>query len=146
MTLPLHADGQNSRVAPTHRVLIADEDKLLADTLQLLLNRAGFEAIAVYDGEPAVDMARRWRPDLLLCNLMMPHMNGLQAAIRITSLLPECHVIVTSGEELADDLMQEARKHGYHFELLHKPVEPGELIEHLRLRLRTSRPKTLQAS
>ena len=144
--LPLQADGQNSRVARTYRVLIADDDKMLADTLKFLLSRAGFETIAVYDGEPAVDTARQWRPDLLLCNLMMPFMNGLQAAIRITSFIPECHVILTSGEELADDLMREARKHGYHFELLHKPIEPGELLEHLHLRLRASRAKSLQCS
>lgn len=119
---------------------------MLADTLQLLLSRAGFEAIAVYEGEPAVETARQWRPDLFLCNLMMPFMNGLQAAIRITSFLPECHVFLTSGEEIADGLMQEARKHGYHFELLHKPIEPGELLEHLHLRLRASRAKSLQCS
>ena len=144
--LPLHAAVQNSQVQHTPRVLIADDDKLLADTLQLLLSRAGFDAIAVYDGEPAVDMARKWQPDLLLCNLLMPFMNGLQAAIRITSFIPECHVILTSGEEIAEGLMQEARKHGYHFELLQKPIEPGELLEHLRLRLRTSRAKSLQCS
>ena len=146
MTLPQHADAGNSRVARKSKILIADDDKLIADTLQLLLTRAGLNAVAVYDGEPAVDMARQWKPDLFLCDVLMPYMNGLQAAIRITALIPKCHVILISGEELADDLMKEARKHGYHFELLHKPLQPRELLRQVRLRLRTSSPEHLQAS
>ncbi|HKR28818.1 MAG TPA: response regulator [Acidobacteriaceae bacterium] len=146
MTLPQHADPGNSRASQKPKILIADDDKLIADSLQLLLTRAGLDAVAVYDGEPAVDVARQWRPDLFLCDVMMPFMNGLQAAIRITSLIPECHVILISGEELADDLMKEARKHGYHFELLQKPLQPAELLRQVRLRLTASSPEHLQAS
>jgi CheY-like chemotaxis protein len=146
LTLPQHANPGNSRLAHKPKILIADDDKMTADTLQLLLTRAGLEAISVYDGEPAVDMARQWRPDLFLCDVMMPFMNGLQAAVRITSFIPECHVILISGEELADELMTEARKHGFHFELLHKPLQPGELLRQVRLRLTASSPEHLQAS
>lgn len=62
----------------------------------------------------------------------MPQMNGIEAAIEICKLLPECKVLLVSGDNNTDALLQEALSRGYEFEILAKPVHPLVLFQTLR--------------
>lgn len=113
------------------RVLILDDEQTIANTLALILNRSGFEASAVYTAEAALDAARQQLPDFLISDVIMRGMTGLQAAIRIAEIAPQCRIILFSGQAATTDLLEQAEAAGYHFELLNKPVHPKTLIQRL---------------
>jgi CheY-like chemotaxis protein len=119
-----------SRTSP--RVLIADDERLIADTLALILKRAGFEAEAVYSGERAVETARLHCPDIFLADVVMTGMTGIDAAIAIAGFNPECRILLLSGQAATADLLHDARLRGHHFEVLLKPVHPSQLLARLQ--------------
>lgn len=116
---------------PIRRVLILDDEQVIANTLALILNRSGYEARAVYTGEAAVETARQISPDFLISDVILHGMTGLDAAIRIAQIVPTCRIILFSGQAATADLLQEAEAAGHHFELLSKPVHPKALIQRL---------------
>ena len=124
--------AKNTAVAKKPRVLVVDDERVIADTLAVILNLAGFEASAVYTGEGAVDEARRVRPDLIISDVIMPGMNGIQAAIHVRDFLPSCKILLFSGQAATADLLESARSMGHEFEILAKPVHPQDLLAKLR--------------
>lgn len=114
------------------RVLIADDERLIADTLALILKQAGFLAETVYSGEKAVEAARHRSPDIFLADVVMPGMTGIDAAIEIAAIHPACRVLLLSGQAATADLLRDARVRGHRFEVLLKPVHPSQLLARLR--------------
>jgi len=121
-------DGQSSKP----RVLVVDDEHVIADTLAIILNQAGFDASAVYTGIGAVERAREERPDLIISDVIMPDMNGIEAAIKIRQALPSCKILLFSGQAATADLLEKARLEGHEFEILAKPVHPQDLLAKLR--------------
>ena len=113
------------------RVLVADDERMIANTLACILSSSGFEAKAVYSGETAIEAARDIKPDVLITDVIMGGMTGIEAAIHIIALLPECRVILFSGQASTADLLERASAKGHRFEILTKPVHPQVLLEHL---------------
>jgi CheY-like chemotaxis protein len=111
--------------------LVIDDDRAVADTLAMVLNAAGFEASALYSGEAGVALARGLAFQFLVTGVMMPHMNGVEAAIQIRELLPKCKVLLVSGDNDTSFLLQDALSRGYSFDILPKPVHPLELLRAL---------------
>jgi CheY-like chemotaxis protein len=114
------------------RVLVADDERVIADTLAMILNQSGFEAHAVYSGEMALEEAPVFRPNMLISDVIMADLNGIDAAIRIREVLPEIKILLFSGQAATADLLEKARAHGYEFEILAKPVHPQDLLSRLR--------------
>jgi CheY-like chemotaxis protein len=114
------------------KVLVADDERVIADTLAIILNQSGFDATAVYSGEKAVEAARSWQPDMLISDVIMTDLNGIDAAIKIRSILPLCKILLFSGQAATADLLDRARVQGYEFEILAKPVHPQDLLARLR--------------
>ncbi len=126
------ADGDPMpSLAPT-RILVVDDEPLIADTIVQILNRSGFVAEAAYGGREAIDTARRINPELILSDVLMPHVDGVEAAITIQKFLPETRIVLFSGQAATVEILARARTRGYHFELLAKPLHPTQLIKHLR--------------
>jgi len=115
------------------RVLVADDERIIADTLGMILNQNGFEAATVYGGQKAVETARVFHPDVFLADVVMPGMSGIEAAIQICALIPACRVVLLSGQAATADLLRDARVRGHDFEILLKPVHPSHLLDRLRL-------------
>jgi CheY-like chemotaxis protein len=113
------------------RVLILDDERLIADTLALILDRNGFAARAVYSAQDAISAAHDFPPDFLISDVIMQGMTGLDAAIRIAEIVPHCRIILFSGQASTADLLEKAEEDGHHFELLTKPVHPRILIQRL---------------
>ena len=113
-------------------MLVADDERVIADTLAIILNQSGFEATAVYNGEKAVEAARTLRPDMLISDVIMTDMNGIDAAIAIRAILPDCKILLFSGQAATADLLDRARVQGHEFEILAKPVHPQDLLARLR--------------
>jgi CheY-like chemotaxis protein len=121
---------QETSVRP--KVLVADDERVIADTLAIILNQSGFQATAVYSGEKAVEVAETLQPDMLISDVIMTDLNGIDAAIRIRTLFPNCKILLFSGQAATADLLDRARVQGHEFEILAKPVHPQDLLARLR--------------
>lgn len=121
-----------TKAATKPKVLIADDERVIADTLAMILNQSGFTARAVYSGETAVELAREFQPEMLISDVIMAGLNGIDAAIRIRALLPKVKILLFSGQAATADLLERARSEGYEFEILAKPVHPQDLLDKLR--------------
>jgi len=117
---------------PKPKVLVADDERVIADTLSMILNQSGFEARAVYSGEKALELASTFAPDMLISDVIMAQLNGIDAAIRMRALLPKIKILLFSGQAATADLLEKARTQGYEFEILAKPVHPQDLLSKLR--------------
>jgi CheY-like chemotaxis protein len=113
------------------KVLVADDERVIADTLAIILNQNGFDAHAVYSGEKAVESAKSLQPNMLISDVIMTDMNGIDAAIQIRAMLPDCKILLFSGQAATADLLERARKQGHDFEILAKPVHPQDLLARL---------------
>lgn len=122
------ADHEN----PAPRILVVDDEALIADTIVQILNRNGFIAEAAYSGTQAIHLAERYCPELVLSDVMMPHVDGVEAAIRIRELCPDTRIVLFSGQAATVEILARARARGHEFELLPKPIHPTQLIKHLR--------------
>ena len=114
------------------KVLIADDERVIADTLAMILNKNGFDARVAYTGEQAVEVAGEFVPEMLISDVIMGGLNGIDAAIRIRALLPGIKILLFSGQAATADLLEKARAQGYEFEILAKPVHPQDLLNKLR--------------
>jgi CheY-like chemotaxis protein len=114
------------------KVLVVDDERVIADTLAIILNQHGYDAFAVYTGNAAVERARSLSPDLIISDVIMPDMNGIEAAICIRAFLPACKILLFSGQAATQDLLEDARAQGHEFEILAKPVHPQDLLAKLQ--------------
>jgi len=114
------------------RVLIADDEQVIADTLAMILNQGGFEALAVYSCINALELAPAFKPDMLISDVLMTDLNGIKAAIRMKALLPNIRVFLLSGQTATEELLERENAAGYGFEVLNKPLQPQDLINRLR--------------
>ena len=110
------------------RVLVADDERVIADTLAMILNQSGFETRVAYSGEQAVEIAIVFHPEMMISDVIMTGVNGIDAAIEIRRMLPEIKVLLFSGQAATADLLEKARARGYDFEILAKPVHPQDLL------------------
>lgn len=113
-------------------VMVVDDERIIADTLTLILKQQGFQTSTAYSGESAVADCAAVCPDVLISDVMMGMLNGIDAAIQIRQLVPACRVILISGQAATGDLLEEARKRGHEFEILAKPVHPSVLLQKVR--------------
>ena len=129
----LRPDSDSMDFEPARpRVLVVDDDKLIADTTSEILDGAGFHALAVYDGWTALDIAGKFRPDCLLTDVLMPRMNGVELAIAITKMSPATRIVLFSGQAGVSEILRKGYDLGYEFEIVAKPIHPNKLIERLK--------------
>lgn len=113
------------------RILIVDDEKSIADTLAAVFKIKGHEAMATYSAESAVESIEQFEPDIVLSDVMMGKMTGVDLAIYLSKARPECKVLLFSGQAATADLLAEANRKGHQFRLLAKPIHPQKLLEDL---------------
>jgi len=109
-------------------VLIVDDEKIIADTLGAIFRTNGYTALTAYDARTALDLAEAAPPALMISDVMMPRMNGIELAITMRELFPACKILLFSGQATTVDLLASARDMGYDFTTLSKPVHPTEML------------------
>jgi DNA-binding response OmpR family regulator len=114
------------------RILVAVDERVIADSLAMILNQSGFDARAVYSSEVAVELAVAFKPEMLISDVVMAGLSGIEAAIRIRALFPQVKILLFSGQAATADLLEKARAQGHEFEMLSKPVHPQDLLARLR--------------
>ena len=120
-------------------IMVVDDDQDLSEMLGIVLNGAGYEVDLVGRGDEVMDLLRAQKPDLVLLDVMLPGMDGIEVAklIRAESMVPivmltakgDTHDVVRGLEAGADDYMV-------------KPFNPSELVARLKVRLRRSHTET----
>lgn len=123
----MFANGKSYRPV----VLVVDDECAIADTLSEILRRSGFNAITAYDGPSALDAALLNPPQLLITDVVLPGMNGIDLAISMRRIFTDCKVILFSGNAATSPMLASATRAGHNFVLLTKPVHPGEMLAHV---------------
>jgi CheY-like chemotaxis protein len=113
-------------------IVVVDDEKRIADTLALILDSKGYSAEAAHDGESALEICRQRIPDLVLSDVVMPGMNGIDLAIAVRQQFPDCYILLFSGQADTAEILEDAKRRGYNFELLAKPLHPEELLTRIR--------------
>lgn len=135
------------REIPAHRILVVDDERIIADTLAIILRKNGFETAVAYDGLTAIEKARTWHPDLLLSDVAMPETDGIETASQILRLVPRCRVLLIAGQAGIVAKVTEAIEASRHpFQILAKPVHPTELLSHIREILAAGSAETADGS
>lgn len=130
MSSPLSTDEVQGKRTPT--VLIVDDEHAITETLSLILEGHGYRTRIARTGEEAVEQARASAPDFLVCDIIMPGISGIEAAVQIRALCSDCRIILISGASISAELLERARADGSDFEVLAKPFHPSLLLELLR--------------
>lgn len=125
----------SSRFDDQPKIIVIDDEALIAETVVEILQGEGFDAISVSSGDSAVELAKTVRPSVVLSDVMMPGLNGIETGIKIREIVPNCKIILFSGQAATVNLLEEARKSGHVFDILAKPIKPDHLISVIRASL-----------
>lgn len=153
--LPLMAAAQslaashaaNEGQPSTHsrlRILVIDDIADVADVLKMLLDLEGFETRVAYSGPAALDSAREFRPDVVLCDIGLPEMDGHEIARRLRRdpLIAPATLIALTGWGAAGEVRR-TRESGFDFHLV-KPVDANALLQLLSQMEPRAQPAGLQ--
>ncbi len=106
------------------RILLAEDDRNLSRSIDILLTLEGYQVIAVYNGEEALNKLLKQRYDMLITDIVMPNMNGIELVKKIRLINPTIPILIVSGR-LNDALEQELWALNV-TRILHKPIKPNE--------------------
>ncbi|HUA99534.1 MAG TPA: response regulator [Terracidiphilus sp.] len=130
-TLPVVPADHGSKAVSSGtrpRVLVVDDESVIADTLTEILSRSGYAAMAAYDGTGALESALLAPPALLISDVVLPGMSGIELAIQMRRIYPDCKTLLFSGQASTSDMLAAAHRDGHEFTLLTKPVHPKDLL------------------
>jgi CheY-like chemotaxis protein len=121
------------------KVLVVDDEQLVADTLRLIFRHHGFDARVAYSGEEALSSARDFHPELLCCDITMPGKGGLELMNDITRELPDCRILILTGHySNLPNVRQVAARLPRRASVLVKPCNPLELLREAGAMLATA--------
>jgi len=124
-----------------HKILVVDDEHAVADTLCMIFKKSGFDCRAAYTGFAAVACTDEFCPDLLLCDISMPGMGGLEVVSTITRKCPECSVLLLTGHYTNLGYAQAwALSHPAPSRIMTKPVPPAQLLQAAGALLQSRRP------
>ena len=114
------------------RIFVVDDEKIIAESLALILRKHGYSARFFLNPLEVLQAALLEAPDLLISDVMMPQLSGIDLAIRMREQCPGCKILLFSGQAGTADLLGVARAQGHDFHLLSKPIPPSELLHRIR--------------
>jgi DNA-binding NtrC family response regulator len=123
------------------RVFVVDDEEVIASSLGMILHlHGGIHATSFTDPLKVLELAHVDAPNLLISDVMMPELSGIDLAIQLRRLCPECKVLLFSGHAASSHMLKAAREQGYAFELLSKPVHPADLLTKIRNLTESAQP------
>ncbi|MEW6096769.1 MAG: response regulator [bacterium] len=108
------------------KILIVDDEKDLANVLGTILELEGYQVTTVLDGYKAIEHIKTTSYDLVLMDIRLPGINGVETFIKIKEIDPEVKVIMMTAFSV-EDLIEKAIKQGA-YACIHKPFEPEKVI------------------
>jgi len=113
-------------------VFVVDDEPVIASTLAALLRMSGFVATSFTDPRKALASALVHAPDLVISDVVMPLLSGIDLALQIKAVCPACKVILFSGQARTVNFLHDAERLGEHFHILPKPLHPTDLLQAIR--------------
>jgi CheY-like chemotaxis protein len=114
------------------RIFVVDDEQVISETLALILQRNGFAVTSFTNPLEALEKASPGYPNLLLSDVFMPELSGVDLAVSIKEKCPNCKILLFSGQADTIDLLRAAREQGHDFCLIAKPVHPADLLRQIR--------------
>ena len=145
-SIPLHEVPSTPKSqGDTYRpvVMVVDDESSIADTLAEILSRSGYAAVTAYDGDSALETALLMPPEMLITDVVLPGMSGIDLAITVKRIFPDCKIILFSGQASTADLLAAANRDGHQFVLLSKPVHPADLLSRIADGLKHRKPQAV---
>lgn len=133
LSASIHVTGQLQMPADKPKVLVSDDERVIADVLTLILNRHGYDASAVYSGNDAVEQAKTLQPDYFISGDSHYNMEGIEAAIRIHEILPTCKIMCLTLPSMLEASI--AKRKGLDFDIFVKAIHPQDLLAWLESNL-----------
>jgi len=109
------------------RILVVEDDRATRHLIGGVLRKAGFSVTTVQDGAGAVRLVRSKPFDLMLLDIWMPRMNGLEVLAKLRDTPARPRVVVMTSDDTPETLLQAVREHAHHY--VKKPVDPVALVE-----------------
>jgi DNA-binding NtrC family response regulator len=113
------------------RISVVDDEILIASSLATVLYNQGFDASFFTEPLQALQSARYYAPDLLISEVSMPVLSGIDLAIQVQKHCPNCKVLLFSGQPDIVGLLETSRANGHAFEVLPKPIHPTALLRQI---------------
>jgi CheY-like chemotaxis protein len=110
------------------RVFVVDDEHVIASSLAAILKLHGYSATSFTSPLQALTAALTSAPDLLISDVAMPGLSGMDLAIQIKAVCPACKILLFSGHAPSQDLLKDARGLGNRSQLLQKPIHPSVMI------------------
>ncbi|MFO7639907.1 MAG: response regulator, partial [Candidatus Competibacteraceae bacterium] len=114
--------------AQPSRILTIDDEPLVREILAAYLEDSGFAVSEAGDGQTGIEKIRHDPPDLVLCDLRMPGVDGLQVLATVTREFPELPILVVSGMGGISDVIQALKLGAWDY--VTKPIEDMTVLEH----------------
>jgi DNA-binding response OmpR family regulator len=108
-----------------------DDEFAIAQTLTWVLEEAGYSATFALSGKAALDLSNDHAVDLAVVDVTLPDLDGIKTAVEICKRIPNCKILLMSGDTESAPLLEAARRDGIKFEVLAKPIPPSELLPKL---------------
>jgi DNA-binding NtrC family response regulator len=128
------------------RILVVDGESVAADTLAEILRQNGYASETAYEWNGALQKALISPPDLVITDVVLPGVSGVQLAVTIKRAYPDCKILLYSGQASTPELIRSPHWAPYDFTLLSKPVRPKDLLALLEHRLGTGDPVLVPAA
>lgn len=109
-----------------------DDEPAIAHTLRLILRKNGFAVRSFTDPLEALRQLDKESPDLVLSDVMMPELSGVELALRVLEKHPACKVLLFSGVAPDAERLLKARTQAHDLRVLSKPVHPIDLVTEIR--------------
>ena len=122
--------GRRSKLSKKRDFLIyvVDDEKIIATTVAAILRQSGLQALAFTDPREALTSAHSNPPDLLLTDVVMPELSGIDLALQLREISPNSKILLFSGQAATSDMLEVARQQGHEFKILSKPIHPADLL------------------
>ena len=111
------------------RVFVLDDEESIVRTWVLILTKFGYETTGFSHPHDALEAIRKNPPELLVSDVGLPAMTGIELAISMAKEGIPTKVLLCSGQTVTADYLDEAAEQGYHFTVLPKPVGPPQLLK-----------------
>jgi CheY-like chemotaxis protein len=110
------------------KILVVDDEVAVAETLALILRSCHYDVRPAFSAEQAIEILAEWQPDLVITDVMLPQMNGIELGGVVKANYPSCQVLLVSGHPGTTELLEIALQKGNRFEILAKPLHPAVIL------------------
>ncbi len=131
--MPMGSQALADNVVPVYlcarKILVVDDEPLIADLLADLLTLHGHIVQKSYSGAAALLIARTFRPDVLISDVTMPGIDGVETASQVRGYSPQCRVLLITAEVAAARFLLLNRPFSGQVEIVAKPVHSRQLLQ-----------------